>query len=33
MRYEGSLKVDFIEYARKWVDDNRDKHGIKGRGN
>jgi hypothetical protein len=25
---EGSLKVDFIEYARKWVDDNRDKHGI-----
>lgn len=25
---EGSLKIDFIGYARKWIDANRDKHGI-----
>lgn len=25
---EGSLKMDFIGYARKWIDANREKHGI-----
>ena len=25
---ESSLKIDFISYARKWIDENREKHGI-----